>query len=343
MHTPALDTSACWEWRATGTIWRIHHSGQVSGDAAQRIAALVARHESLWSRFRPGSEVSRLNAASGEPVTLSSETIALLAACNEWYRRTGGVFQPLVGRALREWGYEVGMGRGPSGTEYSPLSRSISGAIEVDVSRRTARIPEGELIDLGGIGKGWIADLCREPLAEATDDTSVLLDAGGELVAVRGCHAMAVVHNGALCGSVTLREGEAVATSGLQRAPLGERRRRRGPSSDRPGHRPPRCSRARDRGRRDRRCRRRSRHVPGAAPRRGRRGSRACARHPCRRRAACIAGLGPGGAARGLIRQAVLGRPGRRGRRSRGTPRRAGSSRAAHRRRATRSAGRRPL
>ena len=109
-----------------GTIWRIHHSGQVSGDAAQRIAALVDRHESLWSRFRPGSEVSRLNAACGEPVTLSAETIALLAACNEWYRRTGGVFQPLVGRAIREWGYEVGTGRAPAGTEYSPLSRSIS-------------------------------------------------------------------------------------------------------------------------------------------------------------------------------------------------------------------------
>ncbi len=215
MQTPALDTSACWEWRATGTIWRIHHSGQVSGDAAQRIAALVARHESLWSRFRPGSEVSRLNAASGEPVTLSPETIALLAACNDWYRRTGGVFQPLVGRAVREWGYEVGVGRAPAGTEYSPSSRSITGMVEIDTNRRTARIPEGELIDLGGIGKGWIADLCREPLAAATDDTSVLLDAGGELVAVRGCHAMAVVHNGALCGSVTLREGEAVATSGF--------------------------------------------------------------------------------------------------------------------------------
>jgi thiamine biosynthesis lipoprotein len=215
VQTPALDTSACWEWRATGTIWRIHHSGHVSGDAAQRISALVAHHESLWSRFRPGSEVSRLNAASGEPVTLSSETIALLAACTDWYRRTGGVFQPLVGRAVREWGYEVGVGRAPSGTEYSPLCRAITGTVEVDVDRRTARIPEGELIDLGGIGKGWIADLCREPLAEATDDMSVLLDAGGELVAVRGCHAMAVVHNGALCGSVTLREGEAVATSGF--------------------------------------------------------------------------------------------------------------------------------
>ena len=310
MHTPALDTSACWEWRATGTIWRIHHSGQVSGDAAQRIAALVARYESLWSRFRPASEVSRLNAASGEPVTLSSETIALLAACDEWYRRTGGVFQPLVGRAIREWGYDVGMGRAASGTEYSPFSRSISGTIELDVDRRTARIPEGELIDLGGIGKGWIADLCREPLAEATDDTSVLLDAGGELLAVRGCHAMAVVHNGALCGSVTLREGEAVATSGfsVHRWVNGDGAAAHhliDPATGRPG------PRARHGGRRDRRRRRRPGDVPGAAPRRGRRRCRPCAGHSCRRRAARIPGLGPGGAPRRLITRAAVGRPGR--------------------------------
>jgi hypothetical protein len=64
VQTPALQTSACWEWRATGAIWRIHHSGHVSGDAAQRVAALVAHYEFLWTRFRPGSEVSRLNAAS---------------------------------------------------------------------------------------------------------------------------------------------------------------------------------------------------------------------------------------------------------------------------------------
>lgn len=215
MQTPALQTSACWEWRATGTIWRIHHSGHVSGDAAQRVAALVAHYESLWTRFRAGSEVSRLNAAAGAPVPVSAETIALLAACNEWVRLPGGVFQPLVGRAIREWGYDVGTGRTRPGTEHSPAGRPITGSVEVDVARRTARIPAGELIDLGGIAKGWIADLCLDPLADATDDASVLLDAGGELLAVRGCHAMAVIHDGALCGSVTLREGEAVATSGF--------------------------------------------------------------------------------------------------------------------------------
>ncbi len=215
METPALDRSACWEWRATGTIWRIHHSGHVSGDAAQRIAALVARYETLWSRFRPGSEVSRLNAAKGEPVAVSPETIALLAACQDWMRRTGGVFQPLVGRAVREWGYDVGSGRAPAGTECSPSGRPISGWVEIDPAAHTVRIPAGELIDLGGIAKGFIVDRCLAPLAESTDDASVLLDAGGELLAVRGAHAMAVVHNGALCGSVTLREGEATATSGF--------------------------------------------------------------------------------------------------------------------------------
>ena len=43
----------------------------------------------------------------------------------------------------------------------------------------------------------------------------MLLDTGGELVAVRGSHTVAVIHNGALCGSLTIREGRAAATSGF--------------------------------------------------------------------------------------------------------------------------------
>jgi len=209
------ETSACWEWRATGTIWRIHHSGYVSGDTAHRISRIVAHYEALWSRFRRGSELSRLNARSGDAVPVSAETIALLEACAEWVRRTDGVFQPLVGRAITEWGYEVDSGRAPSGTEYSPSPMPVTGSVELDVRGRTARLPAGGLIDLGAIAKGWIADRCSGPLLEATADPSVLLDAGGELLAVRGCHTAPVIHNGALCGSVTVREGEAMATSGF--------------------------------------------------------------------------------------------------------------------------------
>ena len=215
MHEPTPVTSACWEWRATGTIWKIHHSGYVSGAAAQRIARMVAHYETLWSRFRRGSELSRMNARSGEAVSVSGETIALLAACEEWVRRTGGVFQPLVGRAITEWGYEADNARVSAGTEFIPLPAPVTESIEIDVPERTVYIPKGESADLGGIAKGWIADRCREPLAEATADPSVLLDAGGELLAVRGAHTVAVIHNGALCGSMTIREGEAAATSGF--------------------------------------------------------------------------------------------------------------------------------
>jgi FAD:protein FMN transferase len=215
MQEPTPVTSACWEWRATGTIWKIHHSGYVSGAAAQRIARMVAHYETLWSRFRRGSELSRLNARSGEAVPVSGETIALLSACEEWVRRTGGVFQPLVGRAITEWGYEADNARMPTGAEHSPMAMPVAGAVEIDVPGRTVHVPKGEAIDLGGIAKGWIADRCRDPLAEATDDPCVLLDAGGELLAIRGSHAVAVIHNGALCGSVTVREGEAAATSGF--------------------------------------------------------------------------------------------------------------------------------
>src|SRR5581483_4038497 len=98
-------TTAAWEWRATGTTWRIHHGGGVSAALAQAVAAAVEHDEARWSRFRAGSEVARINAAGGDWVAVSADTLRILEACTTWARRTDGVFQPLVGGALVAWGY----------------------------------------------------------------------------------------------------------------------------------------------------------------------------------------------------------------------------------------------
>lgn len=39
---------------------------------------MAERLEGLWSRFRPGSEISRLNDLAGVPVSVSPETLALV-------------------------------------------------------------------------------------------------------------------------------------------------------------------------------------------------------------------------------------------------------------------------
>ena len=51
---------------------------------------------------------------------VSRETLEVLAACQYWMQRTGGVFQPLVGAVLEAWGYRESLLERPAGAESSP-------------------------------------------------------------------------------------------------------------------------------------------------------------------------------------------------------------------------------
>jgi thiamine biosynthesis lipoprotein len=234
--TPA--TTSAWEWRATGTTWRIHHGGGVSAALAQTVATAVEHDEARWSRFRPDSEVARINAATGTPVRISADTLRILEACVEWARRTDGVFQPLVGGTLVAWGYRRSLLDEAAYARTSPPPRTIAGRIELDRDRRTARIPRGTRLDLGGIAKSWMAGRAAALVQGRCDDPTVLVDAGGDLVAARGDHIVAVEAPGPadlhgpdpglpVVAHVLVRAGQGVATSGY-----GRRRWRNGDGSE---------------------------------------------------------------------------------------------------------------
>jgi thiamine biosynthesis lipoprotein len=229
MGTLTDPTTAAWEWQATGTTWRIHHGGGVPASLANAVAAAVEHDEARWSRFRRTSEVSRVNAAGGTPVAVSADTLRMLEACIEWTRRTGGVFQPLVGGALIAWGYRKSLLEAEAFTAAAPDPHRLDGRIEVDLHRGTVRIPRGTRLDLGGIAKSWMAGRAAALLCARCDEESMMVDAGGDLVAARGDHLVAVEAAGPVdlrrsrpgelpvATHVLVRAGQGVATSGYGR------------------------------------------------------------------------------------------------------------------------------
>ncbi|MHC4392230.1 MAG: FAD:protein FMN transferase [Planctomycetota bacterium] len=120
----------------------------------------VERIEGLLSTWREHSEVSRINrAAGGEPVPVSSDTIACLVAARSAADRSGGTFDP------------------------TRVDGGFS-AIEIDPKRGTARLARpGLSLDLGGIGKGYALDRAGAAL-RAHGVPSALLSFGGQLLAV---------------------------------------------------------------------------------------------------------------------------------------------------------------
>ena len=205
-----------------GTTWRLFHDGGLPAAVADEVAAAVERDEQRWSRFRPSSELSHLNRCAGIPVEASPEMVELLAVCDRFTRETDGVFAPLVGAALIAWGYEVSRDERPPGTTTSPDPGAIRrDPLVFDARRRIVEVPRGTLLDLGGIAKAWSCARAAALVAELSDEPGLLVEAGGDLVAARGDHVVAIEDprgpDYPPATHVLVREGEAICTSGWSR------------------------------------------------------------------------------------------------------------------------------
>ncbi len=175
-------------FRVMGTTARLLAFGGAP-EATDRAEDALHALEAKWSRFRPESELNLLNAASGgRPVVVSPVTFALVARAVDAWHRTDGTFDPTGLDAIRAWGYDRDFGDvAPLGGELGEIAVGpFAGCagVELDATVRAVTLPPGVTLDLGGIGKGYAADLIADELV-AAGATSVCVDLGGDLC-VRG-------------------------------------------------------------------------------------------------------------------------------------------------------------
>jgi len=140
------------------------------------IHVLFEQQEERFSRFRPGSLLSRLNRgeAIDDPFFAHACALAL-----EAFAFTGGLFNPLVLPALRQAGYGVTFASVAGGDPRAMTVPSPREAIAIEGT--TVRLLAGEL-DLGGIVKGWSVDLAAGMAANA--GVAALVNGGGDLRAI---------------------------------------------------------------------------------------------------------------------------------------------------------------
>lgn len=155
-------------------------------DEAERA---VHDFERRFGRFVPGSELNQLNIVPAGSFAASRGMIDLLTQAKHFYEETGGIFDPTIIGSLERVGYEKSFGEieedVPDGGE-APDTRVIQRAFldrpKMDDLRIEGGIvvkPEGFRIDLGGIGKGYIADVLGNGLFADVPD--VWISAGGDL------------------------------------------------------------------------------------------------------------------------------------------------------------------
>ncbi|MEP7204579.1 MAG: FAD:protein FMN transferase [Candidatus Saccharibacteria bacterium] len=124
--------------------------------------------ERRFSRFLPASEVTLFNRSAGSKFGISDEFKALLVSSQEMSLLTGGLHNPLILPALQKAGYVQSAAPGYERDAVDNYSyRHVTSADALTVGDDWAMIPRDSAIDMGGCGKGFLADLLRDVLVKA--------------------------------------------------------------------------------------------------------------------------------------------------------------------------------
>ena len=199
----------------TGDVWQLT-------DAVEIARTYLAALDRAASRFRPDSELSRLNqAAARGPVTATVSPLLarVLAAGLRVARLTGGLVDPTVGEALSAIGYNRDLPDVVAGAP--PRTRRPENPIgwdrvRLDAGTRLLTMPQGTTLDVGASGKAFAADDIARLLSRDLSG-GFLVDLGGDVAVAgdipRGGWRIGVqAADGSLLQVVTSR-GQALATS----------------------------------------------------------------------------------------------------------------------------------
>ena len=181
--------------------------------------AEVQRIEAKYSRYRPDSVVSRINAAAGgRAIAIDAETQGLLAYADTCFHQSEGLFDATSGVLRRVWRFDEGCVPNDVALE---MLRPLIGWDKVELCPGSVRLPMRAMeLDFGGFGKEYAVDRAAHVLA-SQGIASAMVNLAGD-IAILGPQPggapwqLGIRHPryvDALVATVPVRAG-AVATSG---------------------------------------------------------------------------------------------------------------------------------
>jgi thiamine biosynthesis lipoprotein len=176
------------DFAALGTNCIIQYAapaGDPQAAAFERaVTGWVHAFEAKYSRFRPDSLLSRINAAAGRDwVEVDAEMDGLLKLCDTLHFMTQGILDPTTLPLIRLWNYKTDTPRVPTDAEIA-AARALVGWKKVQRAPGKVFLPEpGMALDFGGFGKEYAVDLAAQ-IAIDHGIPSALVDFGHDLRAV---------------------------------------------------------------------------------------------------------------------------------------------------------------
>jgi thiamine biosynthesis lipoprotein len=197
--------------------------------AVARVDRELQRMHRDWHAWEPGM-LGDINSAiaAGDPIDLSPQALRVIEHAAELEHRSGGRFNPAIGRLLALWGFHASsLPQGPP-----PPPEEIERLVALSPSMSDLEIRDGTLssrnpavqLDFGAYIKGVAVERALRILAEAGIQDAIV-NAGGDLGVIgrrgRRPWRAAVAHpdgeGGRYLGTVDVNPGEFVFTSGNYR------------------------------------------------------------------------------------------------------------------------------
>jgi thiamine biosynthesis lipoprotein len=182
----------------------------------------LAEIDLACSRFRPDSELVRVNRARGRGVRVGPRLAEAIAVAMRAAEATDGLVDPTVGGSLRRLGYDqtFALVLARDGHSFTASRRAAPGwrRVELEPEEHTVRLPVGVELDLGATAKALAADRSARAAA-ASAGCGVLVGLGGDVAVAgkppSGGWAIGVGddHAGAAQTAVAIRTGGVASSS----------------------------------------------------------------------------------------------------------------------------------
>ena len=166
-----------------GTVVTQKIFGKRALEAYNRVTTEICRLENLMSFFKKDSDVSRLNQMAGKgEVILSYEVIHTLNEALKYSVLSDGAFEITLGLLSKLWRDCGKHAKVPEQNEVNELLKYTGyKALKIDYIARTASLSHPKVaVDLGGIGKGFAADIATKIYTDF-GLTSAFIDLGGNV------------------------------------------------------------------------------------------------------------------------------------------------------------------
>lgn len=172
------DKSAKRDFFAMDTYMQIVCYGKECEEAVDKAEEEIKRLELIFDTNREDSEVTELNKA--KKINASNDMLEVVRSSIDIYISTDGAFDITLKPIIDLWGFSIGTLNIPTQSEIdNELMGCGSDRIVIDVDGDIT-IGDEQMIDLGGIAKGYATDRLKEIL-DSYEITSAYMSLGGNI------------------------------------------------------------------------------------------------------------------------------------------------------------------